>query len=682
MSEVQFNASVILNLHNEAPDLLEKTFISLDAAADLFRRSGATIELVIVLDNALTATRQAATQREFPGFGQVKTIVVENGSLGPSRNAGIAASRGEYLFTADGDDLISDNYFVGLFGAACQDDHKTLFFPEYLFGFDRDYLVAQYYGLSEIGPFSILESHPFISRVCAHRSVFEAVPYADLRTGKGYAFEDWHFNCNAVAHGCMVRTVPNVVLFYRLSATGLLEQALAQSSRQIAGSELFRPSIYREFCDKLADKSDVLEARSGLDTDWRDNRQVVEQVSRAELIEPKIRYDLFSDCVMIRNRDLPQKLGLAYYNIVSIIRDFSFADIVLFGPAVAGRQQIIDLVWSLFRQNPQCPVLLLADDLEMHGLARNVLPPNVIWLGFQIIAPELTLTEKLTLTLKVLQTMPDTVRLHLCNDPFSHAILEKYLFLFSDHPVFYHFDRAGPADDEAAAEKTIRDNITIINRVISWSGQHSRNLLDHVPLAKLAALHIAGSSPIDQRDALIDAGLRKILSVPSIASTGDGDHPPAEQSRLHYLNERLVSASHELTLMQEMRGREKAATGRLREQLHVLQRQLEHANHQISLLQQQNTAAKDAIDCQHDRLAVLQGELQSANSQVTSLQEDLAGQQRLMAELPQYPVQSRAFRLAALYTQSAKGASPLTRMSRFGLALAGVIKRRILRRLQ
>ena len=110
MSLWHFDISIVLNLHNEA-NYLRRTFLALEESARYTRSRGISVELVVVLDRASAATRAWIDAYDFSAFDAFQIIKTDNGSLGPSRNDGIRVARGEYIATADGDDLISYNIY-------------------------------------------------------------------------------------------------------------------------------------------------------------------------------------------------------------------------------------------------------------------------------------------------------------------------------------------------------------------------------------------------------------------------------------------------------------------------------------------------------------------------------------------------------------------------------------------
>ena len=124
----EFDVSVVLNLHREAVYVV-RTLRSLSEAASYASNCGLHVELVIVFDRSDDATRAVTESADKFGFERVTSIEVDHGSLGLSRNSGIAVASGEYLWLADADDLVSFNCIERMHLVA-QTEEKTVVIPE------------------------------------------------------------------------------------------------------------------------------------------------------------------------------------------------------------------------------------------------------------------------------------------------------------------------------------------------------------------------------------------------------------------------------------------------------------------------------------------------------------------------------------------------------------------------
>ena len=109
----KIDVSVVLNMHREAL-FLKPTLLSLDACAIEAQKNGLKVELVAIFDRADEATRAVFHSTDLRGFCASKILEIDVGSLGLARNAGIQEAEGEYIWTSDGDDLVSRNSIVEL----------------------------------------------------------------------------------------------------------------------------------------------------------------------------------------------------------------------------------------------------------------------------------------------------------------------------------------------------------------------------------------------------------------------------------------------------------------------------------------------------------------------------------------------------------------------------------------
>lgn len=250
--------SIVLCLHREG-ELVAPTLRSLAEAARFAQADGLTLELISVFDRADPATCEAY-QREirfFPCFSRVTSA--DFGSLGPARNCGVALAQGDYICLADGDDLVSFNFFSALYAAArAAELARVAIMPGVLLVFGETESLNRVPDLTSVGALNLLSSNPFVSRFCQRRDHALAIPFTDSSARSFYAFEDWRRHCDLVAAGFDLRTAPEAALFYRRRAAGLNALGEAQGAAAISRSPLFDPATYLRCC-----KADYENWRSG-----------------------------------------------------------------------------------------------------------------------------------------------------------------------------------------------------------------------------------------------------------------------------------------------------------------------------------------------------------------------------------------------------------------------------------
>ncbi len=261
------DVSVVLNVHREA-ELVRTTLISLDRCAEFARERGVKSELVAVFDRSDDNTRVAFGATRVTSFECVHIVETDHGSLGPSRNSGIDVAIGDYIWTADADDLVSENCIYELYKTAVKDS-KSVVVVNYYVAFGDSVHVAKYYDSSYLTVADFVYVHPYVSRIFVHRDAFKQTRYSDLPVSVGFAYEDWDLNCRLLAIGYIFLVANETIIFYRQRRDGLLAQANRLSLRMIPHNPAFAPARFMNELSKLKEKSgnfkQLLEKRKLID---------------------------------------------------------------------------------------------------------------------------------------------------------------------------------------------------------------------------------------------------------------------------------------------------------------------------------------------------------------------------------------------------------------------------------
>jgi len=450
-----FDVSIVLNLHNEAR-YLRRTMTSLEEAVRFAQRYDITFEIVAVLDRPDAATKAWIDTYDFEAFDGHQVIVVDNGSLGLSRNDGIAVAQGEYIATADGDDLVSFDMFSASYLTAKSSGPKTIVMAEYLFAFgDRSHLV-RYFGTSTINRLAFFNYHPYISRIFAHRSLFSHLRYQDARLSAGFAYEDWQFNCEALALGYSFEIAKNTLFFYRQRPNSLLRSANSVSAKVIGWTRYFEPETFVRLCAldyqralaKLGErpKPDALRA------EFKQNNHCMELFAAANQIDSAIdpgaidRVDTFS------NMDGYLEPGASYYRLATLIGRERYSDVVLLPFLTTGGadKYIIDMIAGISGVDPSRRFLVLTGErFEKHSWLDR-LPPSALFIDLYRACegcPDGTVE---LMALRISQAMGSDCQIHVKSSVFASNFFRKFhrllkgrnvsYFRFSD-PVIYHCGR-------------------------------------------------------------------------------------------------------------------------------------------------------------------------------------------------------------------------------------------------
>ncbi|MFC5482275.1 glycosyltransferase [Microvirga aerilata] len=435
-----------LNLHNEA-NYLRRTFLSLEEAARYTRSQGISVELVVVLDRASAATRAWIDGYDFSAFDAFQIIETDNGSLGPSRNDGIRIARGEYIATADGDDLISYNIYLECYEKARSEGPKAIIVQEYYYGFgdNRDH-IWRYFGSDKVLNLAFFVYHPYVSRIFAHASLFERVRYADVRLTSGFAYEDWHFNCEAIRAGYNFVVAENTLLFYRLRPGSLMQKALSLSVQQIPHSQYFEPSTFIKTCaadyERLRQEHTPAPSREEIKAAFLGNGICRELVMAAHRPEPTIGVANMAYVIFGSNLEERIDAGAAYFRACEQIGRQRFTDVVLlpFLKVGGSEKYILETLNALADLDPNRRFLVLTGELcEEHSWACK-LPKHAMLLDLRALFEGSPLELLDVATLRLIQAVAPGAHVHFKDSPYALRFFRRFGGVLEENRcIFYRF---------------------------------------------------------------------------------------------------------------------------------------------------------------------------------------------------------------------------------------------------
>ena len=405
--------SVVLNVHNETKYLL-RTLRSLVEAAHYANAEGTSIELVIVLDRSPPEMRALTDAWTDEGFTAIRRIIVDNGSLGPSRNDGAAVATGNYITFADADDLISFNLLSAMLRTARAEDRNAIVIPEYIFEFGVHFKPVLYAGHPVIGPLELLFSHPFISRILLARDVLERIRFADLRLSSGYAYEDWLFNCEAVAQGLRIVVAPSAILYYRKRRGSLLSQARVLSLDHIPPTTLALPEIYLHIAGPAwkAARGEAEPARRAhlqqdlpqILSDFLSSPLCRELTAAANAIDPTIELYRYSADRSWSNLHEACRAGLAYYRACEMIQGTTFDEVFVLPYMARGgaEKYLLNVMHGLAQLDPERRFLVIGGEPIGQQNWLDRLPARAMFIDLHAIGPDCTNDEIDLLALKLI----------------------------------------------------------------------------------------------------------------------------------------------------------------------------------------------------------------------------------------------------------------------------------------
>jgi len=438
--------SIVLNLHDEAR-FLDRTVASLREAVAYARADGLSIELVIVLDNATRETAARTTAMDFSGIDQVCFIEVSHGSLGPARNSGIAASRGRYIATADGDDLVSFNFFSAMMEEA-ERNPRAIIVPEFLYAFGTRYHLWQYFGTDRVSKLAFFGLHPFCSRVFFPRELARDIQYVDTKKTRFFAYEDWHFNCEAIAAGYEFHTAANTILFYRQRSTSIMAQEghdkLCPYSRYFSADHFLKGLRAVHNTAQPVPKAPKY-APEGTRLYCMNSRIFLELLYAANRIEPGIDYEHLKYMPMGANVGWPYQQSLdlasAYFEALQKLNGGIYDDVVLlpFLSNGGAEKYLLEVLKSLLATNVAKRILIMTGGNFENHEGVDQLPANIDFLDLRKLADRHGVQNLGTLLLRIIQSSAPRARLHTSGADFAVDFLLRYYRALPDNPIAYYY---------------------------------------------------------------------------------------------------------------------------------------------------------------------------------------------------------------------------------------------------
>jgi glycosyltransferase involved in cell wall biosynthesis len=438
------DVSLILCLHREGKYLL-RTLRSLKEAASFARAEGIRTELIAVLDRADGLTRTIVHEFDLEAFDNSEILEVDNGSLGPSRNDGCAYAQGKYLMLCDGDDLVSFNYISKLFLEAERSGPKAIIVPGWVMDFGEHYCVTQYSGLEDVTPLAFLDVHPYTSRTFFHRGLYDILRFSDVRLTTGYAYEDWHFNANAVGLGYTFHVASDAILFYRIRSGSLLRQADRLSVKQIPPSVLFEPETYLRVCSQSVER-----LRSGnrpkprLRGKGRLNDPTCQLlIAAANRIEPKIEPKYLQDgLVWFPAKASNLKIGQAYFDVCCRLVGLRFAHVFLFPNfGVGGAERYFsNVIATIHARRPGKKILVLLGEAHEDNAWLGRLQAKATVIDLAAYRAAIGAEGIDLVALKLIQSCAPDGTVHIRQSSFGQRFFDKFgRALESNKFYFYYF---------------------------------------------------------------------------------------------------------------------------------------------------------------------------------------------------------------------------------------------------
>ncbi|MBQ6461089.1 glycosyltransferase [Candidatus Saccharibacteria bacterium] len=226
---IEIDLSVAITAHNEGL-VAHKTMRSVFRALEKLKEAGITYEVIVHIDFGSKETVEYFSR--YRHDENIKIYENQYGDLGLSRNYVTTKARGKYIAFLDGDDLVSDNWYLEAIRLLESTKDEIVVHPEAVltFGVEQPNVItlqSDSYNI-EKDTLVLLGENRWCSVAVAKKTVFLKHPYKKM--GKGYSFEDYAFNTDTVSSGIRHRVAKGTVLFYRKSGNSMLDKANGNSA--------------------------------------------------------------------------------------------------------------------------------------------------------------------------------------------------------------------------------------------------------------------------------------------------------------------------------------------------------------------------------------------------------------------------------------------------------------------
>lgn len=234
---------MIVTTHREGI-LAWPTLRSVAAAVDQARRSGVSVEVLVVVNDADETTRRLVHDATARGLAD-RFIETKLDDPGQSRLAGLSATDSDLVMIMDGDDLISRDFITAAIKLWQRGDGRDIIHPEWRIFFGGHFGWQRFRPQSDPS-FDIRQQlfvYDYSSTVVASRQVWRDCPYQLALIGSGFGQEDWSWGLDVIAAGYRHTIAPHTVRFYRYRQNSVCRLHDANQAL-IRPSEFFTSDVY------------------------------------------------------------------------------------------------------------------------------------------------------------------------------------------------------------------------------------------------------------------------------------------------------------------------------------------------------------------------------------------------------------------------------------------------------
>jgi glycosyltransferase involved in cell wall biosynthesis len=243
-----YDLTCIITGHREgrlAVPSLRSFWVAIEAA----RAAGFTVEAVLCLDRP-----DALTEKLFNTYKNdaVAVDTYDVADQGKVRNGAVAKANGTYCAFLDADDLWSQSWLIEALTFLKDKPDTHIAHPEYNYFFEKQATI--FIHVDQESPefrLDLLRVLNYWDALCVcPTKIYRDFPFCDRDVAGGYAYEDWFWNCETVAAGCLHKVVPGTVLFKR-------RQAISQTIKAGTNKSLTRRHPLLDYSNPIYQAEDI-----------------------------------------------------------------------------------------------------------------------------------------------------------------------------------------------------------------------------------------------------------------------------------------------------------------------------------------------------------------------------------------------------------------------------------------
>jgi len=510
--------SIIITAHNEGI-IAHKTMLSVFEAIKNIEKKY-SYEIIIHIDRG-----DKDTIKYFQRYEKQKRIKIFTnnfGDLGDSRNYAAQHANGKYLAFLDGDDLISDNWFLNGLDCLTTSSCKIMVHPHAVlnFGFEQRnvlHIQKDFNRNSLESTLTLIGENCWCSTIMGEKEDFLKFKYRHM--GNGYGYEDYALNVETTHNGINHIVAPNTVLFYRRSSGSMLSSYNSdmrvlpytelfdfknfQSSDfdqiKVSNMEKIKTSGYKLY-KKIRSNNTINYfitpiakiAVKQLDKRRNKNKTIPQFVIEAWRKINTIETQLYPRKHNIRKTifyspEIKLNVGHAYLKLAkNISKTPDYVFIIPWLVCGGAEKVILNYIAALKHNSPEVNIAVIAT-LPVKHIWKNKLPDNVDFIDFGNIASGLPPSERDTLFSRLIVQL-QCKRLHIVNSEYgyqwamSHKTLLKSEYklstsLFAGEYIpntamqgIFSYDDPYMVDIYPVIDKIFTDNKTIIEKSTNKNG--------------------------------------------------------------------------------------------------------------------------------------------------------------------------------------------------------------------